>query len=198
MTDIGLKDPVSLDPGARAAIAMQDTVAFEPPDAIETHEEFEPRFGMVWRGYDRDAVEEYLAQLEGELETVRAERRPDAGVREEIDRIGEETAAILRVAHERAEAIVSRAQARADLLVADADAQARAITTAAEQRLVAIDADTDAVWRDRARLVEDTRKLADALLGVADDAAERFPPEVEETRRPSAGTAAGAAAEDEF
>ena len=90
------------------------------------------------------------------------------------------------MAQEKADAIVSRAHAQADLLVAEAQASAEATTKAAEQRVRALDADTDAVWRDRARLIDDTRKLADGLLAVADDAAERFRPKPTSPSKPPA------------
>ena len=168
-----------------AAAELQETQEFVPEYVEQTDtepaaEEWTPRFAMTWRGYHRAAVDDYIRELEDELAAVRTERAPEHAIREEIDRIGHDTAAILRVAQEKADAIASRAHAQADLLVAEAQASAEATTKAAEQRVRALDADTDAVWRDRARLIDDTRKLADGLLAVADDAAERFPPETDQ------------------
>src|ERR1019366_8169867 len=39
-----------------------------------------------------------------------------------------------------------------------------------------LDADTDRIWAERHRIVGDTRELAGQLAGLADSAAERFPP----------------------
>jgi DivIVA protein len=159
---------------------LEETVEFVPPDGEPPPEWGAPRFGLAWRGYDRAVVDQYVAELELELEALRAERVPDARAREEIARVGDETSAILAVAHDKAQALVMRAQEQADALIAEANAGAKAVTEDADRRLGALDGDTDAVWRERTRLIEDTRKLADRLLTVADDAADRFPPEAEE------------------
>lgn len=166
---------------APAGPEPQDTVEFVPEYAGPEEDGWTPRFAMAWRGYDRAAVDEHIRALEDELTAVRAERTPEHAIREEIDRIGDDTAAILRVAREKADAITTRAEEQADLLASQAQAGAKAVTESAEQRLRKLDADTDAVWRDRARLIDDTRRLADNLLAVADDAAERFPPEVDDS-----------------
>ena len=165
---------------------LQETVEFSPEDVVPEEETtWEPRFATVWRGYDRAAVDEHIAALEDELAAVRAERAPEHAIQEEIDRIGSDTAAILRVAREKADAISSRANAQADLLLAEAQAQAEATTRDAEARRRTFDADADLIWRERTRLIDDTRKLADCMLSVADDAVERFPPEtVEPVQQP--------------
>jgi hypothetical protein len=160
---------------------LEETVEFVPPDVEPPPPEWGgPRFGLAWRGYDRSAVDQYLGELELELDALRAERVPDAMAREQIASVGDETSAILALAHDKAQALVTRAQEQADALIAEAHANAQAITEDGQRRLGDLDGDTDAVWRERTRLIEDTRKLADRLLSVADNAADRFPPEAEE------------------
>jgi DivIVA domain-containing protein len=159
---------------------MQETVEFTPEDVVPAEEAWAPRFTTVWRGYDRASVDEYVGALEDELATVRAEHTPEHAIQDEIDRLGSDTAEILRVAHAKADAIASRAHAQADLLMAEAQAQAEATTRDAEARRRTFDADADLIWRERTRLIDDTRKLADCMLSVADDAVERFPPETVE------------------
>jgi hypothetical protein len=171
---------------------LEETVEFVPPDVEQPPVVEQPpmveqppvwdglRFGLAWRGYDRVAVDQYVGELELELDALRAERVPGARAREEIARVGDETSAILSVAHDNAQALVARAQEQADALIAEANAAAKAATEDAERRLGELDGDTDAVWRERTRLIDDTRKLADRLLSVADEAADRFPPEAEE------------------
>ena len=46
---------------------------------------------------------------------------------------------------------------------------------AREQRVKDLDADTDRIWIERHRIVDDARELAQQLLALADAAAERFP-----------------------
>jgi len=159
---------------------LQETVEFTPEDVVAAEEAWAPRFTTVWRGYDRAAVDEYIVALEDELASVRAEHTPEHAIQDEIDRLGSDTAEILRVAHAKADAIASRAHAQADLMMAEAQAQAEATTRDAEARRRTFDADADLIWRERTRLIDDTRKLADCMLSVADDAVERFPPETVE------------------
>ena len=162
---------------------LEETVEFTPEDvepAVDVGEGPLPRFATVWRGYDPGAVDAYVGALEDELAAVRAEHTSEHVVRQEIDRIANDTAEILRVAQEKADAIASRAHAQADLLMADAQANAEATTREAEVRRRTFDADADLIWHERTRLIEDTRRLADSMLSVADDAMERFPPETTE------------------
>jgi hypothetical protein len=167
-------------PATPAPDQLQETVEFTPEGVAPAEEAWTPRFTTVWRGYDRVAVEDYICTLEDELAAARAEHTPEHAIQDEIDRLGNDTAEILRVAHAKADAIASRAHAQADLLMADAQAQAEATTRDAEARRRTFDADADLIWRERTRLIDDTRKLADCMLTVADDAVERFPPETVE------------------
>ncbi len=153
--------------------------------AVQTdgHWEQEPtRFPTVRHGYDCEAVDQHVDALERELAGLR-DRVPSAdAISAEIARIGEQTAAILQVAHESAHETRRDAQAEADRCLADAAANALAITDEAQQRLRQLDSETDQVWRERGRLIEDVRAVATALFSVADDAAGRFPPEHEKPR----------------
>src|SRR5712692_11415882 len=80
----------------------QETVEFTPEDVVPAEEAWAPRFTTVWRGYDRASVDEYIGALEDELATVRAEHTPEHAIQDEIDRLGNDTAEILRVAHAKA------------------------------------------------------------------------------------------------
>jgi cell division septum initiation protein DivIVA len=157
-----------------------------PVAAGAAWEELQPPFPVVRRGYDPAAVDEYINGLEQEIDELRAHRTGQAAVAQEIDRIGEQTAAILRVAHEKAQDVTREAQAQADKCVADAAANALAITENANRRLRDLDAETDAIWQERARLIDDVRNVATALVSLAEDAAERYPGESEQAQRPAA------------
>ncbi len=145
-----------------------ETVAWPTPEA---------RFPVVRHGYDCTAVDQQLAGIERELHELKASRSPSAAVAAEIDRIGEQTAAILQTAYEQAAEITRGAREQADKCVADAATNAVSITEDANRRLGELDRETDSVWQERARLIEDARGVATALLSLADDAAERFPAE---------------------
>ena len=106
---------------------------------------------------------------------LRAQRSPAPAIEEELERLGAETSAVLRVAHEQAAEITRRAQAQADRCVSDAAANAVAMTEDAKRKLRQLDTETDAVWAERGRLIEDVRNVATALFSLAEDAADRFP-----------------------
>jgi hypothetical protein len=142
----------------------------EPPPRVRAD------FPIAFRGYDRIVVDEHLAALEEEVLELHASRSPQAAVRRELERVGAETAAILQRAHEAADEVARRSRARADQRIAEAEREAERIRGEAEAHVRRLDRDTDEVWTERRRLLEDARKIAEALLRLADDAIERFPP----------------------
>lgn len=162
-------------PGSRPA----DTDELSTAVGEQTYAD-EPRaaeFPVVLRGYDRDAVDAYVARVSVVIEDLQASRSPQAAVRRALDRVGEETGSILRQAEVTAEQMTARSRAKADERLQRAESEARELRAAAEKHVRALDNDTEKIWQERQRLIDDTRKLADTLLAVADDAEERFPPE---------------------
>ena len=152
--------------------AVADSVDWDAPELPG-----KKRFPTSLHGYDREAVDAHLDALERELAELRIHRTPAAAVEAEIERVGEETSAILRVAHEQASEITRRAQTQADHCVQDAAANAVSMTEDAKRKLRQLDSETDAVWAERGRLIEDARSVATALFSLAEDAADRFPEE---------------------
>ncbi len=146
-------------------------------------DEARPRFPMARQGYDCTAVDEHVAGLERELAELDRElgelrrRVPSRGeVAAEIERIGEQTSAILIAAHDQARETTRVAEAQADRCMEDAAAQAVAVTSEANLHLRELESETVAVLRERERLLEDIRGVATALGSLADGAAQRFPP----------------------
>jgi cell division septum initiation protein DivIVA len=155
------------------------------------------RFPVGPFGYSRAAVDHYLAELERELAELRSQGPGPVSITEEIERLGEQTASILVVAHdqahettrhaeeqalqttrraqEQAQEATRRAQEQADRCVADAASNAVAITAQAKQQLRELDNETDSVWQERRRLLEDARVTGTALITLAEEAIERFP-----------------------
>ncbi len=149
----------------------QETVAWDQPPA---------RFPVSRVGYEPTAVDQHLAELEREVGELRVyANRGQQNVAAEIERIGAQTASILKVAHEQAQDITREAQRQADECVSQATARANAVTEEANVKLRQIDSETDAIWQERARLIEDARTVASSLLKLAEDATERFPGEPE-------------------
>jgi cell division septum initiation protein DivIVA len=136
-------------------------------------------FPVVRSGYDRKAVDEYVNELEREIDELRGRSSSDNAVSDEIKRIGEQTAAILQTAHQQAHETRRNAEAEADKCLSDAAANAISMNEEAKQKLRHLDSETDAVWHERVRLIEDVRNVATALFSLAEDASDRFPPEEE-------------------
>lgn len=144
-------------------------------------------FPIVFRGYERETVDAYVMHVNQLIAELEATSSPEAAIKRALDSVGEETSGILQHARETADQITSRSRAQADDRVQAAEREAQAIRADAEARLREIDADTDAVWQERARLIEEVRRLAAELSGLADIAAERMPVEEEPAAPEGAG-----------
>lgn len=154
-------------------------------DAEPEWQQAHARFPGARHGYDRAAVDEYVAELESELAALRAHKPTKTAVAAEIEAIGEQAAAILRVAHEQAHATTRRAQLEADKCMSDAAANALAMSDDARLKVRDLDREADMIWRERTRLVDDVRKVATALFALAEEASERFPAEAEKAPVPA-------------
>jgi DivIVA protein len=171
------------------------------PSAWETERESaavgqSPQFPLVRYGYSQAEVDRRLSELERELAdrehelvALRQQEKPPMSITEEIERIGEQTASILVVAHDQAHETTRRAQEQAERCIADAAANAVAITAEAKERLRELDDETDAVWRERDRLLEDTRSVSERLAALVDEAVSRFPADADKSS-PAPGTSA--------
>lgn len=132
-------------------------------------------FPTSMRGYDRDAVDAYVEQVNRLIAELEISRSPESAVKHAVAQVSEETRGILERAHETAEQITTRSRAQADDRVQQAEREAAEIVSGAEQRVHELDADAEAIWAERLRLIGDVRDVADRLLAVADEAAARFP-----------------------
>jgi len=146
----------------------------------------EADFPIVLRGYDRDAVDAYVRDVNRVLADLEISRSPQSAIRHALDQMSEETKGILERAHETADEITARSRAQADDRVQWAEREAREAIAAASGRVQELEADAERVWEDRQGLIEDVRRIAQELAAVADDAGVRFPvePEAEPTVLP--------------
>ncbi len=150
-----------------------------PDDALPIAAEVD--FPVVLRGYDRVAVDAYVkktSQLVAELQSTRS---PEAAVRRALERVGEQITGILKRAHETAEQITTQSRREAEDRLEAARLEATNITSSAEERVKDLDAETDRIWGERHRIVNDARDLASQLQALATAAAARFPPAGEST-----------------
>jgi cell division septum initiation protein DivIVA len=133
-------------------------------------------FPIVLRGYDRAAVESYVARVVAIVAELEAARSPEVAVSRALDQVGEETSSILHRAQETADEMTAKARTESETRVHNAEREAEALVRDAEARASELDADNDALWAQRRQLIEDLRGLASELLRVSDEAVERLPP----------------------
>jgi cell division septum initiation protein DivIVA len=160
-----------------------------PDDPLTTVADVD--FPTVLRGYDRLAVDAYVRQTSQLVAELQATRSPEAAVRRALGRVGEEVSSILQRAHETAEQITSQSRSEAEERLETARREASEITSGARERVTNLDSETDRIWAERHRIVEDARELARSLLALAESAAERFPaaPEDAPASEPESGEA---------
>jgi DivIVA domain-containing protein len=130
-------------------------------------------FPLVMRGYDRSAVDRYVADVSQLVAELEATQTREGVVQRALDEIGEQTSGILQRAHETAEEIAARSRSQAEGRIQRAEQEADAIRHEADVYTERIVTETRRLWEDRQRLIEEMRQLADEVLGVADDALER-------------------------
>jgi len=137
-------------------------------------------FPIVFRGYEKEAVDAFLRDLATKVAELETTQSSDAVIKSALEEVGEQTGAILRQAHESADEITRRSRSKADDRVRQAEGEAEIVIAEAERRARELDRDVERIWQERERLIEDLRQLAEVTLRVADDALERFAPPVDE------------------
>jgi len=136
-------------------------------------------FPVGLRGYDRVAVDAWREEMARLVEELEAQAPRDTAVKRALEEVGQETASILQRAHEAAEELTTRSRSQAEGRLQRSEAEAEETIKEAEERARQLEVDTRAIWEHRVRLLEEMRQLADEVLGVADDAAERIDPPAE-------------------
>jgi cell division septum initiation protein DivIVA len=154
-------------------------------------------FPIALRGYDRLAVDAYVKRTSQLVAELHATRSPEAAVRRALERVGEEISGILQRSHEAAAQITAQSRTEADDRLERARREADDITEGARRQLKDLDVETDRIWAERQRIVEDAQDLARQLLALAQAAAERFPPAEEPASERPDQPAAGEARDDE-
>jgi hypothetical protein len=133
-------------------------------------------FPLALRGYDRLAVDAYVHKTSQLVAELQATHSPEAAVRRALERVGEEISGVLQKAHETANEITAQSRSEAEDRLEIARREAIEITAEARARVNDLDVETDRIWAERQRIVEDARELARQLMTLADAALERFPP----------------------
>jgi DivIVA domain-containing protein len=132
-------------------------------------------FPTAMRGYDREAVDEYVRYATRLVAELQAVRSPESAVRRALMRAGGQISGVLRRAHETAGEITAKSRSEAEDRLERARVEAEELLDTAERRVRDLDADTDRIWLDRQRIMADVEDLSNQLLGLAKQAGERFP-----------------------
>jgi cell division septum initiation protein DivIVA len=143
-------------------------------------------FPIALRGYDRLAVDAYVRKISQLVAELQATHSPEAAVRRALERVGEEISGVLQKAHETANEITAQSRSEAEDRLEVARREAIEITADARARVNDLDVETDRIWAERQRIVEDARELARQLTTLAASALERFPPSEPEAEPPTA------------
>jgi DivIVA domain-containing protein len=141
-------------------------------------------FPIALRGYDREAVDDYVRDVNRIIAELQVGRSPQSAIRHALDQVSEETRGILERAHETADEITARSRAQSDDRLQWAEREAREAIAAATERVHDLEADAERVWQERQALIDDVRRISEELIHVADDAGVRFPAEPESETTP--------------
>jgi DivIVA domain-containing protein len=133
----------------------------------------EHSFPLAVRGYDRQAVDDFVEQVADLVADLESRQTREGVVQRALDQVGEETAGILQRAHQAADEIAARSRSQAEGRIQRADREAELLRSQADEYANQVIVDTQLLWDERQRLLDDLRQLADAVLATADDAAER-------------------------
>jgi DivIVA domain-containing protein len=119
------------------------------------------------RGYDRDAVDAYVRQVNRVIAELEVSRSPEAAVRHALDRVGKQTIAVLQEARESADKLMAAAREEAEEGIARAKAEAAKLVVNAS-------AEADQTKAEAEELLAGTRaKASDILAQTRAEAAKR-------------------------
>jgi cell division initiation protein len=136
----------------------------------------DPEFPLAVRGYDRSAVDEYVAAVTQLVEELDGRQLREKVVQRALDEVGEQTASILQRANETADELAARSRAQAEGRLQRAEREAEILKADADKYAEQVGVDTRRLWEERQALIEEIRRLADEVLGTADEAADRLQP----------------------
>ena len=129
---------------------------------------------MALRGYDREAVDAFVAEVADLIDALEARQARETVVQRALEEVGEETSAILKQAHESADDITARSRSQAEDRLEVARREAEEIVREARQEATQLRRQTEHLHEERANLIEELRRFAADTLAVADSAADRL------------------------
>jgi DivIVA domain-containing protein len=143
---------------------------FVPQEVLDVH------FPAAVRGYDRDAVDNYVKRVNRVIAELKVRGSPPAAVRHALEQAEGKVQGLLRAAREAADEITASAQQEAEENTARAKAQAAELTvqTSAEADRVKDEADEYAASarKEADNTVATAKSEADGVLGAAKEEAQ--------------------------
>jgi DivIVA domain-containing protein len=91
------------------------------------------RFATAMRGYDREAVDQYVSRVNQVLAELQITAAPESAIQHALEQVTEETKGLLERAHETADEITRRSRSQADDRVQGATDEAQRLHEASEQ-----------------------------------------------------------------
>jgi DivIVA domain-containing protein len=177
---------VAEDPKIGAGAGPRGLAKAVPPHETTTADSVRAaEFPAALRGYDREAVDQFIAELADLIEKLESRQARETVVQRALEEVGEETSAILKQAHETADDITARSRSQAEDRVEVARQEAGAILREARLDAEELKRETEGLQAERATLIEELRRFASDTLSVANAAAER-----QEASLPEAGAEA--------
>jgi DivIVA domain-containing protein len=136
-------------------------------------------FPVSLRGYDRDAVDDYVTRVNNLISELEAARSPEAAVKHALEELAERTSGILRHAGETAEEIAVGARRQADDTTASAEKEAaeivaRATKEADELRSASKTEAETLLAQTRAEVAEQRERTEAELTALREEAEERM------------------------
>jgi DivIVA domain-containing protein len=130
------------------------------------------RFPTAMRGYDREAVDEYVSRVNQVIAELQITAAPESAIRNALDQVTEETRGLLERAHETAEEITRRSRSQAHDRVEEATQEAEQLREASEQE----------ARRTRDDAAHEAREVREAAAKEAREVREAAQREARETR----------------
>lgn len=130
-------------------------------------------FPASMRGYDRAAVDAYVRRVNRVIAELEVTRSPQAAVRHAVERVSDQTKAILEEARDSAEQITATAREEGDQILAAAKAEAAELVVNAGAEASRVEAEAE-------QLMARTRAEAEEILARANADAEQRRRQTEE------------------
>ena len=141
------------------------------------------RFSAAMRGYDREAVDEYVSRVNQVLAELQITAAPESAIRHALEQVTEETQGLLERAHETADEITRRSRSQADDRVQRATREAQQLHAASEQEARELHAASEQEARElRDDAAREAREVREAAAQEAREVREAAQREVRELR----------------